>query len=167
AEPAPTDGEHRILVEQLVLRGRLGDAERRLEGRRSLEADVERAFLSLLQGRTGEAVAAYEAALVEHRKKAGRAAIFPDRAGLFFVVALLAEGSARSLARAAALADAAKRSHLLEKAYLVLSEVVGVLEGRKDLRELLFVTSEVDLASRDLVEILLQAAAAAWVKAKL
>ena len=169
AEPALTDQEHRILVEQLVFRGRLDDAERRLAGRRSIEADVGRAFLALLQGRTAEAITAYEAALAVFLKMAGkRAAIFPDRAGLFFVVALMAEGSAPSLARAAALADAAKSSHPLQASYCDARRgrrrprrSHGA--GRAALRHERRGTS----SSRDPIEILVQAAAAVWVEAKL
>ena len=168
AEPAPTDQEHRILVEQLILRGRLDDAERRLAGRRSIEADVGRAFLSLLRGRTAEAIAAYEAALAVFLTMAGgRAAIFPDRAGLFFVVALIAQGTSEALARAAALAEAAKSSHPLQQSYAVLGEVVSVMLGRTELEGLIFLTSWHGLESHDPIAILLQAAAARWVQAKL
>ena len=49
----------------------------------------------------------------------------------------------------------------------MLSEVVGVLEGRMDVEELIFATSALNLEHRDPIEILVQAAAAVWVKAKL
>ena len=168
AEPAPTDPEHRILIEQLVLRGRLDDAERRLAGRPSIEADVGRAFVALLRGRIAEAIAAYEAALVVARKLAGqRSAGFPDRAGVFFVVALIAEGSPASLARAAAVAGAVKSTHALYDAYAMLAEVVGVLTRRTEVEALIFITSASKLAERDPIEILIQAAAAVWAKATL
>ena len=168
AEPALTEPEHRILVEQLVLRGRLDDAERRLSGRRSIEADGGRALLTVVRGRIAEAITAYEAALAILQKMAGQqAATFPDRAGLFFVVALLAEGSPASLARAAALAGAVKSSHALHQGHAMLAEVVSVMARRAEPETLVFITSEEKVEKRDPIELLLQAAAALWVQAEL
>ena len=168
AEPALTHSEHRILVEQLVCRGRLEDAERTLAGRRSIEADVGRAFVALLRGRTAEAIATYETALGVMRKMSGkRTAIFPDRAGLFFVVALIAEGSTASLVRATALCDAASNSHPLWRAYAMLSEVVRVIRVSVTADALTWITSETNSTSPDPIEVLLQATSALWAQAKL
>jgi superfamily II DNA or RNA helicase len=167
-EPELTEREHRILIEQLVFRGRLADAEAGLAGLSSIEADVGRAFLLLLRGRTAESIAAYETALVVTRKLAGkRAGVFPDRAGLFFVVALIAEGSVASLARATALCDAAKGSHPLQRGYAMLAEVVEVIAGRANPDALTWIVSPMDLGARDPIEPLLQAASAHWAKVPL
>ena len=168
AEPELTDSEHRVLIEQLVLRGRLDDAERRIAGRRSVESDVARAFLLFLRGRIAEAITAYEAALVVYLKMAGkRARVFPDRMGVFFVVALIAEGTLPSLARAKDLSEAVKDTHPLYASYAILSEVLGVLAGRDEPDYLLFITRRGDVEQRDPIDVLLQAAAALWTKAKL
>jgi superfamily II DNA or RNA helicase len=168
AEPALTEPEHRILVEQLVLRGRLDDAERRLAGHRSIEADVGRALLALLRGRVAEAVTTYEAALVSLAKlTTQKAATFPDRAGLFFAVALLAEGSPASLARAAAVAGAAGSSHALRHGHAILGEVASVMTRGAQPEALILITSWEKLEQRDPIEILLQAAAALWVQVAL
>ncbi|MBK6534104.1 MAG: DEAD/DEAH box helicase [Deltaproteobacteria bacterium] len=168
AEREITDSEHRILVEQLVFRGRLHDAEGQLAGRRSVEADAGRALLALLRGRTVEAIAAYEAALGVVRKLSGkRAAIFPDRFGLFFVVALIAEGSVASLTRAAALCEAAQASHPLARSYAMLDELLDVIAGRANEDALTSITSTTELASGDPIELLIQGASALWAKATL
>ncbi|MEP7122419.1 MAG: hypothetical protein ABJE95_15965 [Byssovorax sp.] len=168
AEAELTDSEHRVLLEQLVLRGRLDDAERRLAGRRSIESDVVRALLLFLRGQTAEAITAYEAALVVYLEMAGkRARLFPERMGVFFVVALIAEGTLPSLARAKDLSEAVKDTHPLHASYAILSEVLGVLAGRDEPDYLLFITRTGDVERRDPMDVLLQAAAALWTKAKL
>ena len=170
AEPALSDSEHRVLVEKLVLCGRLDEAEHRLAKRSSIESDVSRAWLAFLRGRTAEAIGAYEGALKVYLKRAGkRGGFFPDRSGLFFIVALIAEGSPPSLARAIVLTDVAKRtkSLALKEGYEILSELLAVLSGRRERDFLLFIASTMNLEARDPVEILIQAAAALWLKIKL
>ena len=168
AEPALTAGEARILVEKLVLCGRLDDAEHRLGQHASIEADVGRAWVAFLRGRTREAIEGYEAALKVVAKMAGkRNAYFPDRAGLFFVVALIAEGSAASLARATELTKLGRAAKLpFVDCNAMLSEFLDVLAGRREHEDLLYITKSYGLARQDPLEILLQAAAALWVRVK-
>ncbi len=165
AEPELTDVEQQVLVENLALRGKLDEAEARLSNRPGLAADLGRALLSFLRGRPAAAVAAYEAALKVFLKGPGkREGLFPDRAGLFFILALIAEGSPPSLARAAVLAGAGARSKAtdLEHGYSLLSEVLRTLAGVQDAEDLLYLTSERHLKDRDPLEVLIQAAAARW-----
>ena len=162
-----SDAEHRVLVEQLMFRGRLEEAEHRLAQRDSIESEVGRAFLLFLRGRIGEAVPAYEAALARYLKRAGkRATFFPDRAGFFFAIALIGEGSASSLKRAATLVGSAAHAKYLpfQESHRQLSELLDVLERRKEAEELLWLTSEVGAKERDPIEILVQAAAILWAK---
>ncbi|MBK8257728.1 MAG: DEAD/DEAH box helicase [Polyangiaceae bacterium] len=164
AEPELTDHEHRALVEGLMFRGRFDDAERRLANHKSIESKVGRAFLLLLRGRIPEAIAAYDAARTAFLKWAGkRNVVFPDRAGLFFVVALLAEGSSASLARAAGLLADVKSSHALHTSYEILREVLLVLDRRKQPDYEHFSPR----APSDVVEILVRSAAALWTGARL
>jgi hypothetical protein len=170
AEPEPDDKAHRVLIEQMVLRGRLDDAERLLAGRTSLEAEAGRAFLLFLRGRRAEAVAAYEAALRAFLARAGkRARFFPDRGGAFFVVALLDEDRPAASARAKALAEGAKQGNIsgIPDAYAVLSEVAEVRSGEREVERCVSIGNGFDLASRDPIEILLRALAAGWVGARL
>ena len=168
-EPALTDGEHRILVEKLVLSGRLDDAEQRLAGRTSAEADVGRAWLAFLHGRTTDAIQKYEAALKVVQKMGGkRAPFFPDRPGLFFIVALIADGTTASWKRAADLARAAMRatSLPLQDGHGMLAEALDVLAHRREPEDdsLVYITSRIDVARRDPLELLLQVAAARWIR---
>ncbi len=168
AEPKLNNSEHRVLVEHLILRGRLDEAERRTSSHPSLESDVAGAFISLLRGRTAEAIVRYQAALKVYRNMASKKAFFPDRTGLFYIVALIAEGTPASWTCVTELTGAANKSKCaFAESYALLDEVVGVLSGRIDLDEVLFITSSSNKQPRDLIEILIQAMAAVWVKAKL
>lgn len=98
------DNQHHFLVGRLILEGRLADARRLATARRSVQSAADLAWLRLLGGDAAGAVDAWEAALTAYLKEFGRRArYFPDRAGLFFVVALLATGR---LERARVLAEA-------------------------------------------------------------
>ncbi|MFH0903318.1 MAG: hypothetical protein V2A73_22035, partial [Pseudomonadota bacterium] len=169
AEPPSelTDSEHRVIVEQLIFRGRLADAERLLAARTSVESEVSRAFLLFLRGQFGPAIAAYEAALVSYFKIAGkRAVFFPDRAGFFFLVALIAEGSTASLSRAADLAGAGSRAKSLpfRGSHSLFSEVLGILTRRIDPDDVIYLANGSNLAALDPLEVLLHAATLLWVE---
>jgi superfamily II DNA or RNA helicase len=98
------DNQHHFLVGRLILEGRLDDARRLATARKSVQSAADLAWLRLLGGDAAGAVDAWEAALTAYLKEFGRRArYFPDRAGLFFVVALLATGG---LDRARVLAEA-------------------------------------------------------------
>ncbi len=98
------DNQHHSLVGRLILEGRFEEARRLATDRRSVQSAVDLAWLRLLGGDAAGAVDAWEVALTAFLKEFGRRArYFPDRAGLFFVVALLATGR---LERARVLAEA-------------------------------------------------------------
>ncbi|MCA9490367.1 MAG: hypothetical protein KC621_10595, partial [Myxococcales bacterium] len=98
------DNQHHFLVGRLILEGRLDRARALATARRSVQSRADLAWLQLLGGDAAGAADAWEAALTAYLKEFGRRAkYFPDRAGLFFVVALLATGR---LERARVLAEA-------------------------------------------------------------
>jgi superfamily II DNA or RNA helicase len=100
------DHQHHFLVGRLILEGRFDDARRLATARRSVQSAADLAWLRLLGGDAAGAADAWEGALTAYLKEFGRRArYFPDRAGLFFVVALLAVGR---LDRARVLADAGR-----------------------------------------------------------
>ncbi len=96
------DNQHHTLVGRLILEGRLDHASWLATSRRSVQSSVDLAWLQLLRGDAAGAAEEWELALKAFLKESGRRArFFPDRAGLFFIVALLATGR---LERAQALA---------------------------------------------------------------
>jgi superfamily II DNA or RNA helicase len=98
------DNQYHFLVGRLILEGRLDEAQRLAKARRSVQSAADLAWLRLLGGDAAGAAEAWEAALTAYLKEFGRRArYFPDRAGLFFVIALLATGR---LERARVLAEA-------------------------------------------------------------
>ncbi len=138
ALPAPSDGAHSVLTERLLLEGRLDDAERILAARASVQSQLHHAWLLAIRGRTDDAIAHYEKALTAYLKLVGkRAKFFPNRAGVFFVVALVASGQAPARRRALALCQAAIKPHVsgYRDAYEPLAQAIEVLEGRRDLED--------------------------------
>jgi superfamily II DNA or RNA helicase len=161
-----TDGGHHLLVEQLVLRGRLDDAERVVRERTSVQAEVANAWVLALRGRWSEALEAYERALQRYVKEFGkRHPYFPDRAGIFYVVALLADGKPKSLARAIQLAAAAQRKGVSghPTAYAVLAEAAEVLSDERDTEYLSYIGCKYWLPKTDPITFLLGLAAAQWI----
>jgi superfamily II DNA or RNA helicase len=135
AMKAPSDGAHAVLVERLLLEGRLDEAERLVGARASVQSQLHHAWLLAIRGRYPDAVVAYENALKAYLKLVGkRAKLFPSQAGLFFIVALLGTGEAVHRARALALCQAAMQPGVnrYRDAYEVLAEAIEVLEGRRD-----------------------------------
>ncbi|MCG8556981.1 MAG: DEAD/DEAH box helicase [Proteobacteria bacterium] len=166
-EPDLTDAAHQLLVEQLVLRGRLGDAEDRLASRSSLQARVGRAWVLALGGRWKEANEAYENALHAFLKQAGkRRRFFPDLSGIFFIVSLLADGREDSLERARGLSTAAARNGVSRYtgAYQILSESAALLCHAQEADDLLYTGSALDLDTIAPMELLLRGLGASWVE---
>ena len=166
AEPELDDASLGVLVEQLVLRGRLDDAERVIGARTSVEALLGRADLYLCRGRGAEALVAYEAALRAHRKRAGkRTAVLPGRSGVLFIVALLHEGRPASIARARDLATAGAQpfSGPAAAAYGVLAQLAGVRAGQIAADAAAAIGSGVYTANLDTFTLLLRALTAVWV----
>ncbi len=168
AAPELDDKAHRVLVEQMVMRGRFDDADRLLAGRQSMEASVARAQMLFLRGRRAEAIAAFEAALKAFFAYAGkRARFFPDRAGVLFVVALLDEDRPAAVARAKVLADAGHKNAGFgyPEAYAALSEVAAVRAGDEEAEHVLFAGSGLECAKLDAIEVLVRVIAACWIGA--
>ena len=160
-----SDGEHHLLFEQLLLRGRFDEAARALAGRDSIQAKLGTAWLGLLRGQTEKAIAEYESALTAYLKHAGkRAGFFPDRAGFFFLVALLARGTGKDMARADMLAIAAQKAKSdMSRACQVISEMVEALGEQREPERTLFIGSDLDLERIDPVELLVSGLCSAWI----
>ncbi len=161
-----SDGSHHLLVEQLLLRGRLEDAARVLRGRTSVQAEVCAGRLLAVQGKWSEANAAYEHALTSYLKKVGkRSPFFPDRGGLFFVLSLLAAGGPKNLTRAKQLATSAQRKDVSSYpgAHAILAEAASVLTGERDAEFVRYIGDGLRVEDMDPVALLLSIAAAQWI----
>ncbi|MDX2100620.1 MAG: DEAD/DEAH box helicase [Leptolyngbyaceae cyanobacterium bins.59] len=129
-----------ILVEQLICRGQLQTAQKVLDqfpAPYQDHADSLRGWLAFLQGNDGKAIEAYRLGLQVLKKGTGKRKLFyQGMAGLFFVMALLKEGSAASLKEAEDYCSIAKQArHWLSSTYLALENVLKVQQGdlvRKD-----------------------------------
>ncbi len=104
-----SDDEHSLYVEQLMLRGRICDARKINASRVSYQAKVNEGWLELLSGRASAAIAAFEAALAGSPKQGRFAHFLPQRAGVFFLLALVARGAPGDFDRAELLVRAAQK----------------------------------------------------------
>ncbi|HEY9909444.1 MAG TPA: SNF2-related protein, partial [Thermosynechococcaceae cyanobacterium] len=122
-----------VLTEQLLLRGQLQEAQQVLERTEDLDnATVFWGWLSFLQGDTEQAIEHYSHALKVLRKATGkRNAFFNTTAGLFFILALLKQGSASNLQAASDYADLIVRQprHWLRATYFRLYQLLKFQQG--------------------------------------
>ncbi len=130
-----------ILVEQLLWRGKLQEAQQCLEcisGDYRENAAVFWGWLSVLRGEYEMAIAYYTNALKNIKKTTGKRQVFFNSAGgLFFVLALLKEGSAPSLHAAVeyTVIIANQTSHWLKSSYLLLFNLLKYQQGDLSCKE--------------------------------
>ncbi|MGB8699603.1 MAG: ATP-dependent helicase, partial [Thermosynechococcaceae cyanobacterium] len=133
---AQSDGLQALLTEQLILRGRIEKAQQSLAlcSDRTLPLPVALSgWLAFLYGNGEAAIAHYETALQLLRKGAGKRTLyFSSISGLFFILALIKEGSAARLREAGAyLVPIAKQSHHpFARIYAFLASVIKVQQGQ-------------------------------------
>lgn len=124
-----------ILTEQLIVRGRVGEAEDSLEripSQYRIGATALRGWLALLRGDHPQAVEHYGGALTQMRKVSGkRKAYFNGIGGLFFILALVKTGSPPRLREAEEYAGIIARQpqHWLAPIYARLQGLLQVLQG--------------------------------------
>ena len=123
-----------VLIEQLLLRGRLQETLQILDQAPDAyqpQFAALRGQISVLQGDDATAIAQYTQALQALKKGTGKRKIyFQSMSGLFFVLALLKDGSADRLMEAAEYASIARQSkHWLSTTYAALENVIKVQQG--------------------------------------
>lgn len=123
-----------VLTEHLLLRGRLLEAQQALERvPESYHNHVASLWghLNVLQGDDAAAIAHYTIALQALKRGTGKRKIyFQSMSGLFFILALLKDGSADRLMEAAEYASVARQSKTwLSQTYAVLENVIKVQQG--------------------------------------
>ena len=158
-----------LLTEQLILRGRFEEAqqipESPFEGYEGYRIDSTnlRGWLAFLRGDNEDAIAHYTAALQALKKATGKRKIyFQSMSGLFFVLALLKDGTATRLSEAEGYAKLASQSeHWLSPIYAVLESVVQIQRG--DLSQKEWVLHVFPHLGQNSLEILLWALCLYWV----
>jgi superfamily II DNA or RNA helicase len=134
AKQQPVILQRVILTEQWLLRGRVQEAQQVLE---SVPATHQHqvatlwGHLKFVQGDDAAAIDHYTAALRALKQGSGKRKIyFQSMSGLFFVLALLKDGSADRLNEAAEYASIARQAkHWLSSTYGVLENVIKVQQG--------------------------------------
>lgn len=123
-----------LLTEQLLLRGKLEEAEKSLD---NLQQDygqesAYRGWISFLKGDNPAAIEFYTIAIKAIGQENRKREVFLDNiCGLFYVLALLQEGSPQSLAIAENHANwiAKQSEHFLSKTYQSLEKLIKILRG--------------------------------------
>lgn len=135
-----SDLQRILLFEQLMLRGRVQQAEQALadlsEPYRSNSGNL-RGWLAFAKGENEQAIELYTLALQALQKGTGKRKIyFQSMSGLFFVLALLKQGTGAGLREAEAYASIARQAkHWLSPTYAMLEKVVQVQQGDLAKRE--------------------------------
>lgn len=122
-----------IVLEQCFLRGQLSEAQQILQ---SVCSDPDQfpafwASLHFMQGETSLAIDRFKVALQALKQSSGKRKIyFQSIGGLFFLFALLQDGSSERLAEAAEYASIARQAkHWLSPIYTVLEHLIKVQQG--------------------------------------
>jgi SNF2 family DNA or RNA helicase len=131
-----------ILLQQLLLRGCLQEAQQILE---SISAERNNTaifwgWLSFLRGEYTEAINHYTVALKELRKATGKRQIFFSTiSGLFFILALLQDGSFKRLKEAEEYAGLISRQsdHWLRSTYATLKILLQIQQGDISQKEMI------------------------------
>ncbi len=158
-----------ILVEQYLLRGQLKLAQEsldRINPQFQDSAAAYRGWLSVLQGNYEFAIQHYRIALKALRKATGKRKIyFEDVSGIFFVLALLQQGSPESLREAEEYATfiSKQTDHWLSYGYKLLKGVLQIQQGNLPIKEILIKSDMPVLEVSSSIEVLLCALCLYWV----
>lgn len=121
-------------IEQLLLQGQFQTAQHQLEQLpeqyQGQAADLQ-AWIYFLMGEDDRAIAYFTAALQAHRKITNkRKAFFPSISGLFFILALLKQGTPEALNQAATYVTAGQQAkNWLSEVYDSLSSLIKIQQG--------------------------------------
>lgn len=120
-----------LLVEQLLLRGQLAEAQSILERLPAEPSAALSGWLKTLSGDFETAIAQYTIGLAAFRKAIGkRKAYFSGLLGIFFILALLKAGSAAQLSEAKTYAGIGKQAkNWLSPTYETLEKIIQLQQG--------------------------------------
>ncbi|MBW4519829.1 MAG: DEAD/DEAH box helicase [Scytolyngbya sp. HA4215-MV1] len=156
-----------FLIEQLILRGKLADAQQNLdqlpEAYRINAGNVQ-GCLSFLQGDDAAAIAQYTTALQALKKGTNKRKIyFQTLTGIFFVLALIKQGTGDRLQEAMEYCQIAQRAkHWLSPLYDLLERVIRMQQG--DLSQKSWVSNAFFYTPDDhSIDVLLRALCMYWI----
>ncbi|WP_254721978.1 hypothetical protein [Kovacikia minuta] len=157
-----------LLIEQLMIRGRLSEAQRELERISNLYSnnfDALWGWLKFLRGENEAAIAHYTSGLQALKKGTGKKKIFfHGMTGLFFVLALLKQGSPDRLNEALGYASLSREAkHWLSPTYTVLERVIKLQQGDLSQKEIILNTAP--LQQQQSLETLFRSLCLYWVDA--
>ncbi|MEO0539217.1 MAG: ATP-dependent helicase, partial [Cyanobacteria bacterium P01_A01_bin.123] len=163
-----------VLTQHLICRGQFQQAEAVLESISNRGQDAAAVFwgwLSFLNGNVEEAIAHYTVALSAYRQaRRNKKAYFNTVGGLFFILALIQEGSATRLEQAKdyAASMAKQQGHWLQQTYDLLMRVIQVQQG--DFSQVAYISIQAQTsaiqAKRHSFEHLISALSLYWVDPK-
>lgn len=170
AESAKFTWEPLLLAEQLLLRGRLDEAEKVLEDLPKAYQDSGAAlwgWFNLLKNDAESAIAQFTLALTALRKGTGkRKAYFQAIPGLFFVLALIKEGTPKRLSEAQGYCAIAKQAkNWLSSTYETLEKVIQLQQG--DIAQKEWILDLAPYRNQHSLETVLNALAIYWTDASL
>ncbi|MEB3211989.1 MAG: SNF2-related protein [Leptolyngbyaceae bacterium] len=163
-----------VLAQHLICRGQFQQAEAVLNRVSNNGQDAAASFwgwLSFLKGDIEGAIAHYTLALTAYRKaRRKKKAYFNTAGGLFFILALLKEGSENRLLEARAYSEfmAAQEGHWLQDTYEILNHMVRVRQGDATQADLITIKAQLGVIPGDYhsFEHLISALCLYWVQPK-
>jgi superfamily II DNA or RNA helicase len=161
-----TEQKYSSLIEQLIFRNRFDEAQEVLErffNDFANSASMFEAWLSFLQGEDEQAIEQYHSALQGLKKESGKRSVyFSSISGLFFILALLRQGSAESLDHAIGYASRVRKSkHWLSSTYELLGSLAQLQQG--DLSQKEWIAQKLPQEADSSIDMLLRALGLYWV----
>jgi hypothetical protein len=164
--PLSPESRHVLLVEQLLLRGKLVEAKDLLD---KFPANWRDRNLPLwgwyhfIRGENEIAIAEYENALRAVKKSSGKKKIyFPSTSGLFFILALLRRGIGSDFTKALEYTRIGiQAGSWLTASYTILEQTIELQMGRLDRRDVIFRSTP--LPAQHSLEIIIRALCIHWI----
>ncbi len=165
-QPMMGESRHILLVEQLLLRGKLVEAKDLLEQFPASWRDRTSllwGWYHFIRGENEIAIAEYENALRMLKKSSSKKKIyFPSTSGLFFILALLRRGEGKDFTKALEYTRIGiQASSWLTPSYTILEHTIELQIGRLDRRDLIFKSTP--LPTQHSLEIIIRALCIHWI----
>jgi SNF2 family DNA or RNA helicase len=165
-QPMMQEYLHMLLLEQLMLRGKLAPAKEVLERLPASWRDRFSKFWGwyyFLHGDDRSAISEYETALRHLKKGSGKRKVyFPSTSGLFFILALLRRGESADLRTALEHTKVASQAKSwLSSTYSILEYTIELQMGKLDQRDLILRCTP--LPTHNSLEVIIRALCIHWV----